>query len=215
MWFFSIFSFFAFAALTAYFSDELHSRQVNLEKSNKSLLEKNRSLLFLYHTFGTIASFNDIDPMSEYILAALLEHLNLHRALLYLRTDTKNLSLFKLKERERTGAGNDASDDETAGLSVHIPFDKNAGLTARAAVFQESYNVTKPEDSPYINKELAKKIGLNPFALAPLVFHGETIGVLGIDRSETNGAITADEFRILKLFAGQAAVMISMIRKSS
>jgi GAF domain-containing protein len=58
---------------------------------------------------------------------------------------------------------------------------------------------------------LAGKIGMNPFALSPLVFRGETIGVLGIDRSGTNGAITEDEFRMLKLFADQAAIMISVM----
>ncbi|MFP4382446.1 MAG: GAF domain-containing protein [Spirochaetia bacterium] len=200
MWFFSIFSFFAFAALTAYFSDKLHTRQMNLEDANNSLVEKNRSLLFLYATFGTMGEFEETGNLAEYILGELLDHLSLDRALLYLRKENE-LILFKVKERKKS----------EAVPSISIPLKKEAGLTARAAVLQESYNITDPYSSPLINRKLAGKIGMNPFALSPLVFRSETIGVLGIDRSGTNGAITEDEFRMLKLFADQAAIMITAI----
>ena len=69
----------------------------------------------------------------------------------------------------------------------------------------------KPEESPYINRELALKIGLNPFALAPMVLRDTVVGVIGIDRSFKNGSITEEEFRILQVFANQAAITIKSL----
>jgi len=69
-------------------------------------------------------------------------------------------------------------------------------------------NVQNPADSTLLNKELAKKIGMNPFALAPLVVQDRVIGVIGIDRKEQNGAINDDEFQILKIFANSAAIAL-------
>ena len=90
-----------------------------------------------------------------------------------------------------------------------------AGLTARAALRQEAYNVTDPADSPLINRELAQRIGMNPFALAPLVVRGRTIGVIGIDRGRDNGAIQNEEFRILQVFANQAAITLYSLDPSA
>lgn len=94
-----------------------------------------------------------------------------------------------------------------------MPLRKDAGLTARCALLKEAYNITNPEDSPYINKELAEKIGMNPFALAPLVLRQFVVGVIGIDRSLENGSITDEEFQVLKIFANQAAITIDSLEK--
>jgi GAF domain-containing protein len=96
----------------------------------------------------------------------------------------------------------------SGGLNIDIPLRADAGLTARCGLYQEAYNITDPENSPYINKELAVKIGFNPFAMAPLVLWERLVGVIGIDRAGENGSITDEEFQILKMFANQAAITI-------
>jgi GAF domain-containing protein len=94
---------------------------------------------------------------------------------------------------------------------VAIPLQEEAGLTARSAVLQEPYNIVDPESSPHINRELARKIGLNPFAIAPMVVRGKTVGVIGIDRSKDNGAIQNEEFRVFQVFANQAAITLRSV----
>ncbi|MFW5689277.1 MAG: GAF domain-containing protein [Spirochaetota bacterium] len=101
--------------------------------------------------------------------------------------------------------------DTVAGLRVRIPLAEGAGLTARCAVRQEAYNVTDPEASELINRELARQIGMNPFALAPLVVRGKTIGVIGIDRRTAVGGIQNEEFRIVQVFANQAAITLHSV----
>ena len=65
-----------------------------------------------------------------------------------------------------------------------------------------------------INRELAAKIGMDPFAMAPLVLRGKSVGVIGIDRSFENGSITEEKFKILQMFANQAAITIhSLVSK--
>ena len=88
-------------------------------------------------------------------------------------------------------------------------------MTARSAMLQEPYNIVDPQSSPHINRELAEKIGLNPFALAPMVVRGKTVGVIGIDRSKDNGAIGNEEFRIFQVFANQAAITLRSVAPSA
>ena len=60
---------------------------------------------------------------------------------------------------------------------------------------------------------ISAKIGMNPFAMAPLVLRGKSVGVIGIDRSFENGSITEEEFKILQMFANQAAITIYSLVK--
>ncbi|MQY76269.1 MAG: hypothetical protein GH155_01405 [Spirochaeta sp.] len=51
---------------------------------------------------------------------------------------------------------------------MNIPLEEGAGLTALCALKQKPFNIHNPEESELINRGLARKIGMNPFALAPL-----------------------------------------------
>jgi GAF domain-containing protein len=53
---------------------------------------------------------------------------------------------------------------------------------------------------------------MNPFALLPLVVRDRLVGVLGVDRSATFGEIGDDEFRLLEVFANQAAIAIAGLK---
>lgn len=195
---FTVVSFFAFAALSSYLTGLLHKRQQRLRRSHEVLASKHASMLLLYRTTQAINNYSTIREVVDHILSQLMEHMQLDRAILYLRRGEESLELYMIKRKG--GNGGD--------LALSIPLKEEAGLTARAALRREAYNITNPEESPYINRELARKIGLNPFALAPMVVRDRLIGIIGIDRSQDNGAIAPDEFRLLQIFANQAAIAL-------
>ena len=220
-WAFSVASFFGFAALTAHLTGLLARRQRRLRLAYAIMKRRDATLMLLHRTGKALNSFETAEEVADNILGELLSHLNLHRALLYLVGADRVLHLFMVKERATTDAAVETYSDSTltspasSGLNVTIPLEETAGLTARCAMLQEPYNIVDPESSPHINRELARKIGLNPFALAPMVLRGKTVGVIGIDRSKDNGAIQNEEFRIFKVFANQAAITLRSIDPSA
>ena len=201
-WAFAIASFFGFAALAAYLTDLLRKRQRRLHAAYAVLTRRHETLMMLHRTSKALNTFRTSQEVADNILGELLNHLNLDRALLYLVARRRKLQLFMVKRR---------GDADGAGPTVTIPLEEGAGLTARCAIRQEAYNVEDPESSPDINRDLARRIGMNPFALAPMVIRGKTLGVIGIDRSKDNGAILNDEFRILQVFANQAAITLHSV----
>lgn len=240
-WSFSIFSYFAFAALASFLTRLIRDRERKLKASHEVLAKKVDTLSLLYETSRALSAYGTVKEVVDYILQELIGHLKLDRALLYLNIKNEYLHLYMVKERiaeravstyDDTNAAGTASDRkrrkqegvsvpeaETAQdgqkkpiININIPLREGAGLTARCALTREPFNIAKPEESPYINKELAQKIGMNPFALAPLVLRERTVGVLGIDRSFRNGFINEEEFRILQMFANQAAITIGSLQ---
>lgn len=216
-WAFSVASFFGFAALTAHLTGLLAQRQRRLRTAYAIMKRRDATLMLMHRTSKALNSFETAKEVADSILGELLSHLNLHRALLYLVGADHVLHLFMVKERATTDAEVETFSDAalvspaSSGLTVTIPLEETAGLTARSAILQEPYNIVDPESSPHINRELAKKIGLNPFAVAPMVVRGKTVGVIGIDRSKGNGAIQNEEFRIFQVFANQAAITLHSV----
>jgi len=216
-WAFAVAGFFGFAALTAHLTGLLSRRQRRLRTAYQIMQRRQATLMLMYRTSKALNSFQTAEEVVDNILDELLTHLNLHRALLYVVSDQQMLKLFMVKERARADDGVATYSESTltrattGGLNVTIPLQESAGLTAMSAVRQEPYNIADPESSPYINRELAKQIGMNPFALAPMVLRGKTVGVIGIDRRTDNGAIQNEEFRVFQVFANQAAITLRSV----
>jgi len=97
---------------------------------------------------------------------------------------------------------------DRAHLQVEIPLRPDAGVTARCALERRAENVRDPENHPLINQELARRIGINPFAVAPMVARDELVGVIGVDRKFELGVIDDDELHVLIAFADQAAAAL-------
>lgn len=201
-WIFSVFSCFAFAALASYLVNLLRQKQVKLKAANHILDKKIQTLLLLHKTSKALNAHKSVQDVANFILSELLEYLHLDRALLYINNQKGLLNLFMVKHHQHP------TDSEAGGLKIKIPLKEDAGLTAASAIKGEAFNIKNPKDNPYINKELAEKIGFNPFALSPLQLRGRNIGVIGIDRNIKNGHITEEEFQILQMFANQAAITI-------
>ncbi|TVQ21738.1 MAG: GAF domain-containing protein [Spirochaetaceae bacterium] len=198
---FTVISLYAFAALAGFLTSLIHRRQRQLQQTVSLLKERNETMMMLYRTSEALNRHTDVDEVGAFILDELMQFLDLDRALLYLNEDNRVLRLALVRTR---GGGTDTS------VKLEIPIEEDAGLTARVALEQKAYNIRDPENSPLINRELAKKIGLNPFAMAPLVLRGRTVGVIGIDRSFK--PVGNEEFQILRAFANQAAIAIDSVR---
>jgi hypothetical protein len=201
----TLFSFGLVASLAAYLAAELRRRNRTYRAANVRLSRQLAALQLLQKTTDAVNSSRSVRGVADSILGQLLEFLRLDRALLYL-AEGRELRLFMVKFRGAAPPGQRAP-------RVTIPLREGAGLTARVALRRSPVNVRNPQDSPFINRELQRRIGTNPFALAPLVVRGRLIGVLGIDRSVVSGRISDEEFQVLRIFAAQAAIAISALRK--
>ena len=204
---FTLFSLALIAFLASYLSAELRRRNRSYRQANARLSKKIATLQLLQRVTEALNSSRRVRDVADAILGELLEFLRLDRALLYLNRDGRTLRLFMVKYRSGSASAGRRSP------RISIPLREGAGLTARAAIRRTAMNVRRPQDSPFINRELQKRIGTNPFAIAPLVVRDRLIGVLGVDRSLVSGEISDEEFQVLKIFASQAAIAISGLRK--
>jgi len=204
---FTLFSLFLMAFLASSLARELRRRQRGLRTANAELERRLRTMLLLHRTTEAMNRARSLRGMADSILGELLSFLDLDRALLYLASG-RQLRLLTVRYRPSARAATVRS------LRVTIPLRADAGLTARVALRREALNLRKPEESPLLNVGLAKRIGMNPCALVPLVVRNRLVGVLGVDRSATCGEIDDDEFRLLQVFANNAAIAIAGLRKA-
>jgi hypothetical protein len=203
----TLFALALFASLASYVAAELRRRNTVYRQANARLEKQIATLRLLQRTAESLNTSRGARAVADRILGDLLDFLRLDRALLYLAADGRTLRLFMVKYRGGMPAG------QKVPPRLTIPLREGAGLTARVALRRTAVNIRKPEDSPFINRELQKKIGENPFALAPLVARGRLVGVLGVDRGIASGHISDDEFQVLCIFAAQAAITISGLRR--
>ena len=195
--------FLAVAGISSFLMRNVRARTMALHEATVKLDRKARLLQMLYE-----ASRSATEGDAPYVIHAigdiLIKGLDLDRVLLYL-VDTEKNELVLAREFFHPRLDQQQAREH---LQVHIPLDARAGLTARCALERRPENVQDPRNHPHINQELATEIGLNPFALAPLVARDELLGVLGVDRSESFGVLSDDAFQLLIAFADQAAATL-------
>ena len=201
----TLFALTLFAFLASYVAAELRRRNTVYRQANARLEKQLSTLRLLQRTIESLNSSRGPRAAADRILGDLLGFLHLDRALLYL-AEGRTLRLFMVKYRDGVPAVRRVSPRLT------IPLRRGSGLTARVALRRTPVNIRRPEDSPLINRELQKKIGDNPFALAPLVVRDRLVGVLGVDRGSASGHISDEEFQVVCIFAAQAAITISGLR---
>lgn len=202
----TLFALTLFAFLATHVAAELRRRNTVYRHANSRLEKQLATLRLLQRTIESLNSSRGPRAAADRILGDLLGFLHLDRALLYLAEGGRTLRLFMVKYRDGVPAV------RRVPPQLVIALRGNAGLTARVALRRTAVNIRRPEDSPLINRELQKKIGDNPFALAPLVVRGRLVGVLGVDRSIASGHISDEEFQVVCIFAAQAAITISGLR---
>ncbi|MCA9667870.1 MAG: GAF domain-containing protein [Myxococcales bacterium] len=212
------FAFFTVAGISAFLMRAVRDKTHELERATVSLDRKARLLGMLYDVSRSAVHSRDADAVLDRVGEILVRGLDLDRALIYI-AEGDGLSLA----RELYHPG--LSDGRKSTPEVTIPLDPSAGVTAVCALERRPMNIVDPENHPLINRELAARIGINPFAVAPMVFRGEMLGVIGIDRSVTGdrsptrehadhhaAVIDHDAFQVLIAFADQAAASLAMAR---
>jgi K+-sensing histidine kinase KdpD len=196
--------FFVVASLSVFLMRSVRSKTNELTAVNTMLDRKAQLLQMLYRVSRSAVDARDSSDVVDQIGRLLVEGLNLDRVLLYLVSDDgQRLELAREFYHPRL-----AGRIDRANLQVEIPLEAEAGITARCALARRPENVSRPEEHPLINKELARRIGVNPFAVSPMVVHGQLLGVLGVDRKFELGTIDEDDFKLLIAFADQAAVSL-------
>ncbi len=203
-------NFFAFAAVASasgFLIKQVHKKARQLQESNL-LLERQAGLFrMLYQVSEVLQHHRNLDEVVDRICEVLVTGLDLDRALMYV-AEGDELHLRRVAYHARI------PESARAPMRVSIPLEPGEGLTARCALDDQAFNVTDPLNHEGINRELAEKIGLNPFALAPMTYRDRVLGVLGIDRSGKLGTITDREFEMLILFARQAGQTLATARTS-
>lgn len=205
------FAYFAVAGLAGVLMRTVHRKHEALRETTQLLDRRAQLLDMLYRVARSAVELPEARQVIEHIGSILLRGLQLDRVLLYLVDDAGERLVL---ERVFLDPALEAAQGKPT-LAIEIPLRPDAGLTAHCALSREAINVPEPANHPMINADLAAKIGLNPFALAPLVAHGEVLGVLGVDRKAKLGVIDDDAFHVLVAFADQAAGVLHRARSQA
>ena len=193
----NLFSFFLVSGAAGFLMRTIRGKTLELRDANARLEHKAHLFQTLYQVSELLQARESLDEILDGICDVLVTRMNVDRALMYV-VDGDALVLRRVTYHKRVPG------EAHADMRVRIPLDPAEGLTARCAVEGRSYNVTDPARQEGINAELARRIGTNPFALAPMTYRGRVLGVLGVDRSVGFGTIGDDELDVLKVFARQA-----------
>jgi sigma-B regulation protein RsbU (phosphoserine phosphatase) len=87
-----------------------------------------------------------------------------------------------------------------------------ASIAARAVLERAVINVPDTDDEPgYGMQQLATTIGFRSMLAAPMLRHGEPIGVIAIGRGDV-GEFSVTDVELLKMFCDQAAIAIENLR---
>jgi hypothetical protein len=194
----NLFSFFLVSGAAGFLMRTIRGKTLELRDANRRLEHKAGLFQTLYQVSELLQERESLDEILDGICDVLVTRMNVDRALMYVK-DGDALVLRRVTYHKRVPP------ESHTPLRVRIPLDPAEGLTARCAVESRAFNVADPSLQEGINVELARRIGMNPFALAPMIYRGEALGVLGIDRSLGFGIIGDDELDVLKVFARQAA----------
>lgn len=203
------FAFFVVAAISSFLMRTVRQKTTSLTAATLALDRKVHLLGMLYDVARAAVGGNDTKDAIDAIGEILVTGLSLDRVLVYITSaDGRSLQLEREFYHPRLGGKVDRD-----SLEVEIELREDAGVTARAALRKMPENVKDPASHPLINRELADKIGINPFAVAPMVIRGKLLGVIGVDRSfDAGGDIDDDAFQVLIAFADQAAVTLHTAR---
>lgn len=186
--------------LIAFVSGAL-SRTVH--EHERTLQRRANEATMLYEVSNSLQSTTRLDDVLVQIMDTVVHRLGIDHALMYLMNDARDGLDLKVERFNSRIA-----DPPYGNMRVHFELKREAGLTAICAMEKETFNITDPMNHPLINRELAIKLGINPFAVAPMMARGQVIGVIGVDRRFQNSIITHSEAQILSVVANQAGLTI-------
>jgi len=89
-------------------------------------------------------------------------------------------------------------------LKQRLIMDVSDNALARSLVDEKVVFVHEPLAEPLSGREIAKELGLTPYACVPLLGRDRPLAILVVDNPESGEKISIDRLRFLELFAHQA-----------
>jgi len=197
-----IFSFFLIDFLVGYLLRLIRQREKQLQRSNRVLTDSLHQLGAIFEVAEVVTPGTSFSSVISGILKILLERFGLQRVLYFSVNDKENLVRIR-----------QVLPENPALLGQEFPLRNEAGepagIIATCALTRQSMNIEDPAHDPRINRTAMSHIGTNPFAVVPIVINGNVVGVLGADRSAEARSIPDEHFKLLIMFANQAALAFS------
>lgn len=178
-----------------------------IRRHERALAARANEATMLSEVSSILQSTTALDEVLNRIMDTLLVRLHIDHGLMYLVSDSGDALDLKV-ERFHPRIDN----PPYGHMKVRMELKREAGLTAICAMEKTAFNVTDPTNHPLINRELALKLGINPFAVAPMMARGRVVGVVGIDRRFQGSIITVEEAQILAVAGNQAGLTIQNAR---
>jgi GAF domain-containing protein len=178
-----------------------------IHQHERALASRANESTMLYQVSELLQSSTALDEVLERIMDIILVRLDLDRALMYLVSEdgtTLDLKLIRYHPRHRNPPPHN--------LRVRFNLEADEGVAPTVVREKRVFNITDPLNHPLINRDLAVRIGLNPFAIAPMLARGRVIGTIGVDRHVRGGIVSQEEARILAVAANQAGLTIQNAR---
>jgi K+-sensing histidine kinase KdpD len=172
-----------------------------------TLAKRANEATMLHEVSSSLQGLTALDDVLKKIMDTIVGRLEIDRALMYLVSEAGDALELKVVVFHPRYA--DVTLDD---LKMRFPLARESGITAICALEKKVFNVTDPLNHPLINRDAAKRIGLNPFAVAPMLARGHVIGVIGCDRKFQRAIITQEEAQILAIAANQAGLTIQNAR---
>ncbi len=91
---------------------------------------------------------------------------------------------------------------------VRIPLSDTSHIAVACAFGRRPIVVSRPFDDPRVSEDFRRLVGSREFVLAPLIAHGEPVGVILADNLFSGQPISEDHVELLSMFANQAAIAI-------
>jgi len=188
--------YFLIAFVSGALSRTIHEHERTLERrANEASM--------LYEVSNSLQKTTHLDDVLVQIMDTVIHRLGIDHALMYLMNEAGDGLDLKVERFHRR-----IEKPPYGDMRVHFELKREAGLTAICAMEKETFNITDPLNHPLINRDLAIKLGINPFAVAPMMARGQVIGVIGVDRRFQDSIITHAEAQILSVVANQAGLTI-------
>jgi HD-GYP domain-containing protein (c-di-GMP phosphodiesterase class II) len=195
---------------------ELNSAVDNLSWSSEKLIEQvnlNYENSLLINDIGqALSKENELDGLLSQVVNVLEHRLDYDRGLILLANSDKT----KLVSRAGYGYHFERLSQLMMDDGFHLNKKNSKG------VFVNSFNKKKPflvndldeikDDLSTRSLDFAKRMGAKSFICCPIVYEGESLGVLAVDNIETKKPLVQSDINLLMGIAPQIAVGINNIK---
>ncbi|MBU2595531.1 GAF domain-containing protein [Patescibacteria group bacterium] len=191
--------------------EEIRRRQ-EIEKLSKILERTNKNLLTLQHINNKMVSTLDVKKVSQEIVESLVSELSWQGGFLALVDDAKNRLYIQAMTRK-------------IALKVKPYLEKpikkySLPLLSGNSILQQALRRFEIEFSSDLSrviegaieaetaKKIQKKLKINTFACAPIVYRGKVIGALVVGLDKEQEKIAVEDKKMISSIADQAAIAI-------